>query len=151
MIWCTELSNHERYNVILSNITNTNLPFLEAAFKIPLGQKLRGHAPPHFEWAWRLSPRPLVLLCSTDPLYYALFPLVFCSFSHYSYLVIGFLPSLLLLLFLCLLLSPIPLVILHLGPPPLKPWPYPRWDRLQRWPCRGNGKWMDNTVDNNGI
>ncbi len=42
MIWCTELSNHERYNVIVSNITNFTQLFLcllEAAFKIHLAQK----------------------------------------------------------------------------------------------------------------
>ncbi len=45
MIGCTELSNHEPYNVIVSNITNITLLFfclLEAAFKIHLAQKSEG-------------------------------------------------------------------------------------------------------------
>ncbi len=45
IIWCTELSNHERYNMIVSNITNITQLFLcllEAAFIIHLAQKSEG-------------------------------------------------------------------------------------------------------------
>ncbi len=57
MIWCTERSNHERYNVIVLNITNIIwlfFVFWKLLSKSTWVKNLRGNVPPHFEWAWRL-------------------------------------------------------------------------------------------------